>query len=112
MPFPLSSSSSSSLAGASVCTLHSLSLPFWPLLIRYLPLRNPHFTNIVVYELVMGFFYLGGAFVYAIQFPECRFPGKFDLFFNSHQVFHVCIVLAAYAHYLAVREAMSWRYAN
>ena len=46
-----------------------------------------------------------------VLFCPCRFPGKFDLFFNSHQVFHVCIVLAAYAHYLAVVEAMNWRYA-
>ncbi|QDZ21284.1 adipoR/hemolysin-III-related protein [Chloropicon primus] len=62
------------------------------------------------YEVSMGAMYLGGALVYATQFPECMFPGKFDIFFNSHQVFHVAIVFAAYTHYLAVMEAIEWRY--
>lgn len=30
----------------------------------------------------------GGA-IYALRVPERWFPGKFDLFFHSHQLFHV-----------------------
>ena len=30
-----------------------------------------------------------GALVYAQRVPERWFPGKFDLFFHSHQIFHV-----------------------
>ena len=48
--------------------------------------------------------------IYAIQFPECHYPGKFDIFFNSHQLFHVAIVLAAYSHYVAGMTAIDWRY--
>mmetsp|Transcript_1476 Transcript_1476/g.5564 ORF Transcript_1476/g.5564 Transcript_1476/m.5564 type:complete len:481 (-) Transcript_1476:2403-3845(-) len=74
------------------------------------PIDSQAFNRIIGYELMMGAQYLGGALVYATQFPECAFPGKFDLFFNSHQVFHVAIVLAAYTHYIAVVEAIEWRY--
>ena len=74
------------------------------------PLDSQSFNNIVMYEVLMGVLYLGGALVYATQFPEFMFPGKFDLFFNSHQVFHIAIVLAAYTHYMAVMQAIEWRY--
>lgn len=83
--------------------IHALSLVNW---------KSGDVSRVVAYEILMGVLYLGGAFVYAIQFPECKFPGKFDLFFNSHQVFHVCIVCAAYAHYMAVIHAIDWRYGN
>jgi adiponectin receptor len=66
--------------------------------------------QVVVYELVMGALYLTGAMVYAIQFPESKFPGKFDLVLNSHNLFHVAIVVAAYFHYVAVMKCLDWRY--
>ena len=70
------------------------------------------FNSVIGYELLMGVEYLGGTLVYATQFPECMFPGKFDLFFSSHQFFHVMIVFAAYTHYLAVVKAIEWRYGS
>jgi len=39
--------------------------------------------------LLMGAFYLVGAFIYANRIPEKWAPGKFDLWFNSHQIFHI-----------------------
>ncbi|KAJ7202860.1 hemolysin-III related-domain-containing protein, partial [Mycena pura] len=36
------------------------------------------------------------------RFPECRWPGRFDLVGSSHQIFHVCSLLAVWAHYAAV----------
>ena len=86
--------------------------PLFHAIALYAPLRSRNFTNIILYELLMGALYLGGAFIYAIQFPESKYPGKFDLFFNSHQMFHVMIVFAAYAHYAAVLEAIDWRYGS
>ncbi|KZS88369.1 HlyIII-domain-containing protein [Sistotremastrum niveocremeum HHB9708] len=56
----------------------------------------------VIYS--MGF-YLVGALIYANRFPERLAPGKFDLFFASHQIFHVHVVLAALSHYVGVLKA-------
>ncbi|KAJ7220617.1 hemolysin-III related-domain-containing protein [Mycena pura] len=46
--------------------------------------------------------YVGGALTYAERFPECRWPGRFDLIGSSHQIFHVCTLFAVWAHYAAV----------
>ncbi|KLO13316.1 HlyIII-domain-containing protein [Schizopora paradoxa] len=46
--------------------------------------------------------YIGGALLYANRIPERFSPGTFDYFFASHQIFHVCVVLAALAHYASV----------
>ena len=50
-----------------------------------------------------------GASMYARRWPECRFPGKFDLVFSSHQLFHICVVVAATIHYKAVFQLLAWR---
>ncbi|CAE6427761.1 unnamed protein product [Rhizoctonia solani] len=47
-------------------------------------------------------FYMSGAFIYACRVPERWFPGIFDFFGSSHQIFHVCVVFAALSHYQAV----------
>ena len=41
----------------------------------------------------------------ANRIPERLWPGKFDYFFASHQIFHVCVVLAALSHYVCVLTA-------
>jgi len=51
------------------------------------------------YLIMMGAFYLAGALVYATKFPERFYPGKFDLFLSSHQIWHFFIVFAALCHY-------------
>ncbi|MES1922235.1 hypothetical protein MHBO_003743 [Bonamia ostreae] len=50
----------------------------------------------------MGAVYLVGAFIYAIRFPEVYLPGRFDYFFNSHQLWHVAVFMGAFIHYFAV----------
>lgn len=37
------------------------------------------------------------------------FPGKFDLAFSSHQMFHICVVVAAAIHYKAIFLLLAWR---
>ncbi|CEL63910.1 adiponectin receptor [Rhizoctonia solani AG-1 IB] len=49
-----------------------------------------------------GTLYASGALIYACRMPERWFPGTFDFFGSSHQIFHVCVVLAALSHYQAV----------
>lgn len=54
---------------------------------------------------VMFFFYGLGFLVFALHIPERFLPGKFDLFFASHQWWHVAVFLAALAWTNTVIEA-------
>ena len=51
---------------------------------------------------------LGAAF-YALRIPERWKPGAFDLAFNSHQLFHLCVVTAALVHYRGIKILLDWR---
>lgn len=61
----------------------------------------------VLLELV---FYISGAALYGTRVPERFAPGKFDYFGNSHQIFHVFVIIAAYCHGIALLE--SYEYAH
>lgn len=63
----------------------------------------------------MAALYLFGALLYATRTPERFFPGKFDIWvsvrrsvdvlqFQSHQLFHLCVVVAAFTHYYGISE--------
>ncbi|TDL22709.1 HlyIII-domain-containing protein [Rickenella mellea] len=54
-----------------------------------------------------GALYILGALLYANRIPERFYPGKFDYFFASHQIFHVNVVLAALAHYVSILTALN-----
>ena len=45
-------------------------------------------------HLIMVITYVSGFTIYVIKCPEALWPGKFDLYFNSHQIMHVMILLA------------------
>ncbi|KAI1339675.1 adiponectin receptor protein 1 [Xylariaceae sp. FL0016] len=64
------------------------------------------------YYLAEGGLFLLGAVVYVVRFPECIFPGKFNLFGSSHQVFHVLVVLATVLHLMGVLYAFDYNYYN
>lgn len=50
--------------------------------------------------LIGAILYVFGATLYAVHFPEaCVHNGSFDIFGHSHQLFHICIVVAALLHY-------------
>ena len=55
--------------------------------------------------LLMGALYLTGAGIYSSRFPERCFPGKFDIFCQSHQLFHLFVVIAAFVHFYGITEA-------
>lgn len=42
--------------------------------------------------------YVLGVVFYALQIPERFWPGAFDLFGSSHQLWHICVVLGALQH--------------
>lgn len=53
---------------------------------------------------LMGILYIAGATLYAIRIPERFFPGKFDIWLHSHQIFHVFVIGAALVHFHGVSE--------
>lgn len=48
--------------------------------------------------LTEAFLYIGGAAIYAARVPERFWPGSFDIWGHSHQIFHIMVVLAAFSH--------------
>lgn len=54
--------------------------------------------------LLMGILYIVGALLYAMRVPERFFPGKCDIWFHSHQLFHVLVIAAAFVHYHGISE--------
>uniref|UniRef100_A0A3B1JUU1 Adiponectin receptor 1a n=1 Tax=Astyanax mexicanus TaxID=7994 RepID=A0A3B1JUU1_ASTMX len=59
---------------------------------------------------LMGAMYITGAGLYAARIPERFFPGKCDIWFHSHQIFHVLVVAAAFIHFYGVSNLQEFRY--
>ncbi|KAJ2048515.1 hypothetical protein GGH13_009042, partial [Coemansia sp. S155-1] len=62
----------------------------------------------VPYMLLMGGTYIAGATLYGARIPERWWPGRFDYWMHSHQIFHVFVVAAAAVHYVGVAQALRW----
>lgn len=62
----------------------------------------PQRNTALGFESAMGFSYLIGAMFYVSRVPEKWKPGWFDLVGQSHQIFHVFVVIGALAHYVSV----------
>lgn len=60
--------------------------------------------------LLEGIIYGVGAFFFATRFPESRWPGKFDIFLSSHQIFHVLVVMGSVVHFAGVLDTYRWHY--
>jgi len=58
---------------------------------------------------LMAFLYISGAIIYALRIPESLYPGKFDIWFQSHQIFHVFVVLAALVHLNSILQIAQTR---
>lgn len=54
--------------------------------------------------ILMGVLYIFGALLYALRVPERWFPGKCDIWFHSHQIFHVFVLGGALVHYHGISE--------
>uniref|UniRef100_A0A8C2EMD3 Adiponectin receptor protein 1-like n=1 Tax=Cyprinus carpio TaxID=7962 RepID=A0A8C2EMD3_CYPCA len=59
---------------------------------------------------LMGAMYISGASLYAARIPERYFPGKCDIWFQSHQIFHVLVVGAAFVHFYGISNLQEFRY--
>ncbi|KAH6818462.1 heptahelical transmembrane protein1 [Perilla frutescens var. frutescens] len=60
---------------------------------------DPHRNLILAYESVMALSYLIGTVFYVSRVPERWLPGWFDLAGQSHQIFHLFVLMGALAHY-------------
>ncbi|XP_073178401.1 LOW QUALITY PROTEIN: adiponectin receptor protein 1-like [Lepidochelys kempii] len=58
---------------------------------------------------LMALLYILGAVVYAARVPERFFPGKCDIWFHSHQIFHVLVVAGAGVHLHGVSQLQAFR---
>ena len=58
---------------------------------------------------IMASLYLTGAGLYVLRIPERFFPGKFDIWASSHQIFHICVVSAALVHYDTLLNMVKYR---
>lgn len=64
---------------------------------EYLPFDASYF-----WLLVMACLYLGGLTIYTLRIPERFFPKTFDIWLNSHTIWHICVFLAALVHLKAI----------
>nr|CCA17357.1 adiponectin receptor protein putative [Albugo laibachii Nc14] len=78
-------------------------------LIFHFGLSDPHITVTIGPLLLMGALYVSGAVIYATRFPERFYPGRFDVWFSSHQLWHICVVAAALVHFLNSIQQLQWR---
>ncbi|XBW34722.1 hypothetical protein QEN19_000289 [Hanseniaspora menglaensis] len=62
--------------------------------------------------LLEGVFYIGGASLYGMRYPEKTCPGNYDFFFNSHQIFHVLVVAGAVSHYIGLIKSYEFAHKN
>ncbi|KAJ9649612.1 hypothetical protein H2201_001754 [Coniosporium apollinis] len=59
---------------------------------------------------LQGALYIAGAAIYAARIPERLRPGRFDIWGSSHQIFHVLVVLAAFAHLVGLLKAFDYQH--
>ena len=53
--------------------------------------------------------YIFGAVLYGIRVPERFLPGRFDLWFQSHQIFHALVVAAALVQFYGMKRIALYR---
>ncbi|VDN04706.1 unnamed protein product [Thelazia callipaeda] len=58
----------------------------------------------LLWLILMGVLYISGAVLYATRTPERCFPGKFDLWLQSHQLFHMFVIAAALVHFYGISK--------
>jgi len=82
-------------------------------LVHWVILEGYHSYEVqnVLWRIIFMFGMFGLAFVFYItKFPERLSPGRFDLFLNSHQIWHIISMLAAYWQYHSLVFFMTIKY--
>ena len=68
-----------------------------------------HMVQAATGVLIMAGLYLMGALLYVCRCPERFFPGRFNTWASSHQLFHICVVCAALVHYDTLLNMIKYR---
>ncbi len=63
----------------------------------------------LVYIALVAIIDVVGATAYASRFPECLFPGRFDIWCHSHQIHHCMVILATFTHYFGLLSMAKYR---
>ncbi|CAG8727844.1 7874_t:CDS:2, partial [Acaulospora morrowiae] len=58
--------------------------------------------------MITALLYVFGAVVYGTRMPESLFPGSFDIWGSSHQIFHSFVLAATLTNYYGVMQTMSF----
>ena len=69
----------------------------------------PLFVATGGYYIMVGVCYVLGAAIYVYRIPERFFPGKFDFWGSSHNIWHLFVVAATVLHYLGSLECYHTR---
>ncbi|KAF4122343.1 hypothetical protein GMORB2_7335 [Geosmithia morbida] len=60
--------------------------------------------------IIHGVMYIFGAVLYAARWPERSWPGVFDIWGSSHQIFHIFVLMAAGTHLYAMSRAFDYHH--
>jgi len=74
-------------------------VPFVHLVVLHGPF-NSILVKPLLYLFSVGISFLLGVGFYITHFPECCCPGKFDIWFHSHQIWHLCVIGGALSQYV------------
>jgi len=66
---------------------------FWRTVVPVMDEVTPAATIILVQMLLAYGFFLGGVLVWLFHFPERLWVGKFDIWLNSHQWWHIAVIM-------------------
>ncbi|KYK54461.1 hemolysin-iii channel protein [Drechmeria coniospora] len=64
----------------------------------------------ITWVIAQGVMYIAGAVIYAVRWPERSFPGAFDIWGSSHQIFHLFVVLAAAMHLFGMAKGFDYHH--
>ncbi|KAL0482538.1 hypothetical protein AKO1_014441, partial [Acrasis kona] len=99
-----------------VCIVLSAVIPIFHWLVFLLPGHGAGFgvENIIFLcgMLLMLSLYLIGLFFWLTRIPERLLPGYFDIWFSSHQIWHILIVAAACVWYAFMVRLYRWKISN
>lgn len=95
---------------ASFVTFALVPLFHWVFLVG--GLSSPQ-ADLFFWKLLQTFaFYGAGFFFYLMQYPERLYPGAFDLYAHSHQLWHIGVLLGALRYYDAMSSYAAFRAYN
>nr|XP_019014717.1 uncharacterized protein I206_00803 [Kwoniella pini CBS 10737]OCF53498.1 hypothetical protein I206_00803 [Kwoniella pini CBS 10737] len=62
----------------------------------------------IQWTIIAGVLYILGTLIYASRYPERMYPGKFDIYLSSHQIFHTLVVFGIICQYIALEKTISY----